>query len=265
MYKNQSRIRNGSTTTRPTYLVVRSILFIIFAMSLFIISIASAQEVYLQTGFEKDTVGKPPTDWEVQADSEMMEVSTEQVKTDNKSLGILGGAHDETIGVPIETDNPIISVEFWVYITSGGRSFNFKVVTSDNITDNNGGPYINWDAEKIQFFDGKGWVHIDNFETETWKYVRVVADADKSEFEIYIGNDRNQALKDRGHDGLAFRNAAKNPTAKWVTFHVYSIVSPGYVDDLLIYEGSEPLNLDVDPKEKLATTWGNIKRTSVWQ
>ncbi len=263
MYKNQSRISNGCTTTRTLHLVVGSLLFLVFSMSLLVVSTVCAQEVFLQTGFEKDTVGNPPNDWEVQA--EMMEVSTEKAKTDNKSLAILGGANDETIGVLIETDNSIISVEFWVYIMSGGRSFNFKVVSSDNIGINDGGVYINWDNNTVRLFNGAAWVHIDDFETDTWKYVRVVADVKKSEFEMYIGNDRNQALKDRGHDGLAFRNAAVNPTTQWVAFHVYGILSPGYVDDLLIYEGSEPLNLDVDPKGKLATTWGNIKSTSVQQ
>ncbi len=262
MYKNHVRIRNETTTARPTHLVVVSILFVLFTLSFYVISTVNAQEVFLQTGFEKDTVGNPPNDWEVLA--EMMEVSTEQVKTDNKSLAILGGANDDTIGVPIETDNPVISVEFWVYIASGGRSFNFKVVSSDSIRVNDGGVYINWDNNTVRLYNGATWVPIDDFETDTWKYVRVVANVDKSEFEMYIGNDRDQALKDRGYNGLAFRNAAVNPTVQWVAFHVYGIFSPGYVDDLLIYEGSEPLNLDVDPQGKLATTWGNIKRTSVW-
>lgn len=263
MFKNQVHIRNETSTARELYLVVGTMLIAFFILSLYATPMVIAREVFLQTGFERDTVGKPPTDWEVQA--EMMEVSTEQVKTDNKSLAILGGANDDTIGVMIETDNPVISVEFWVYIMSGGRSFNFKIVTAETIGVNDGGVYINWDNNAVRLYNGATWVPIDDFKTDTWKYVRVVADVDRSEFELFFGDDRNEVIKDDGYKNLAFRNAATNPTAQWVAFHVYGIFSPGYVDDLLIYEGSEPLNLDVDPAGKLATTWGNIKRTSVRQ
>ena len=100
---------------------------------------------------------------------------------------------------------------------------------------------------------------IDDFDTDTWEYVRIVADVDKSEFEFYAGNDRDDALKAKGEKGLPFRNAAQNPVAKWVSFHVYTIAAPGYVDDLLVYEGNEPINLAVDPMGKLTTVWGHLK------
>ena len=63
----------------------------------------------------------------------------------------------------------------------------------------------------------------------------------------------------KGKKGLSFRNAAEFPVPKWVSFHVYSIVAPGYVDDLLVYEGDEPPNLAVEPTEKLTTVWGHLK------
>ena len=38
------------------------------------------------------------------------------------------------------------------------------------------------------------------------------------------------------------------------------MTSPGYVDDLLVYEGADPLDLAVEPDGKLTTLWGQVKR-----
>lgn len=181
------------------------------------------------------------------------------VKTDKKSLAILGGADGDGLGAPIETENPIISVEFWVYIEGGGRSFNIKVASADNIGENTGCTYINWNAGMVRLYDGAAWQEVGEFETDTWKYVRIVADFDKSEFDFYAGDDRNDALGAKPEKGLPFRNAALGPTAKWVVFYVWGMTAPGYVDDLLVYEGADALDLAVDPGGKLTTFWGQIK------
>ena len=226
-------------------------------LSFAVVKTTIAQEVYMQTGFEEFAVGDPPPDWEAIGGD--FEVTKDTVKTDKKALAILGGADGNGLGVPIETENPIISVEFWIYIESGGRSFNLKVATADGIGENNGCTYINWDAGIVRLYDGAAWQLIGDFETDTWKYVRVVADVDKSEFDFYVGDDRNGALGAKPEKGLPFRNAALGPVAKWVAFYAWGMTSPGYVDDLLIYEGEDPLDLAVDPNGKLATLWGQIK------
>ena len=230
----------------------------LFLFCLIYPQVGDAGEILMQTGFEEFSNGKLPKDWQVRGGG--FEVTNKTAKTDKNSLAILSGANDEYVGTAIETDNPIISVEFWVYIESGGRPFNFKIATSENITSNNACVYINWDAEKVRCFDGAAWVAIDDFKTGEWRYIRVVANVDKSEFDFFAGDDRNRTLADRGKTGLPFRNQAEGPVAKWVTFHVYSIAAAGYVDDLLISEGDEPANLAVDPAGKIATTWGHLKR-----
>ncbi len=226
-------------------------------LSFAVVKTTIAQEVYMQTGFEEFAVGDPPPDWEAIGGD--FEVTKDTVKTDKKALAILGGADGNGLGVPIETENPIISVEFWIYIESGGRSFNLKVATADGIGENNGCTYINWDAGIVRLYDGAAWQPIGEFETDTWKYVRVIANVDKSEFDFYVGDDRNGALGAKAEKGLPFRNAALGPVAKWVAFYTWGMTSPGYVDDLLIYEGEDPLDLAVDPNGKLATLWGQIK------
>ena len=226
-------------------------------LSFAVVKTTIAQEVYMQTGFEEFAVGNPPKDWEAIGGD--FEISDDPVKTDKKALAILGGANGDGLGVPIETENPIISVEFWVYIEGGGRSFNLKVATADGIGENNGCTYINWDAGIVRLYDGAAWQPIGDFETDTWKYVRIIADVEKSEFDFYVGDDRNDALGAKPEKGLPFRNAALGPVAKWVAFYVWGMTVPGYVDDLLIYEGEDPLDLAVDPNGKLATRWGQVK------
>ena len=233
------------------------LLTFVIVLSFAIVKTATAQEVYAQTGFEKFAVGDPPPDWEVTGGD--FEVTKDTVKTDKKSLAILGGGDGDGLGVPIETENPIISVEFWVYIESGGRSFNLKAASADNIGENTGCTYINWNADMVRLYDGAAWQPIGEFETDTWKYVRVIANFDKSEFDFYVGDDRNDALGAKAEKGLPFRNAALGPVAKWVVFYVWGMTAPGYVDDLLIYEGADPLDLAVDPNGKLTTLWGRVK------
>lgn len=233
------------------------------SMSLLVLCLMSVQagiaaKILIQTGFEEFSDGKPPKDWEVRGEG--FEVTKNTAKTDRQSLAILSGANDDYVGVFIETDNSVLSVEFWVYIESGGRSFNFKIGSSENIATNNSCIYINWNAEQVRCFDGAAWVPIDEFKSGEWRHVRVVAHVDKSEFDFYSGEDRNRTLSDKGITGLPFRTAPEGPVAKSVSFYVYSIAAPGYVDDLFISEGDEPVNLAVDAVGKLSTFWGRIKR-----
>ena len=234
------------------------LLIVVVLLNLAIVDTAISREVFARTGFEEFSVGNLPKDWEVIGGD--FEVSGDTVKTEKKALAILGGGDGDGLGIPIETEDPIISVEFWVYIEGGGRSFNLKVASADNIGENNGCTYINWDAGIVRLYDGGAWQPIGDFETDTWKYVRIIADVGKSEFDFYVGDDRDDALGAKPEKGLPFRNAALGPVAKWVAFYTWGITAPGYVDDLLVYEGADALDLAVDPSGKLTTFWGKVKR-----
>lgn len=243
---------------------VSTFLFVFTIIScLFFAYNTPAQTILVQTGFEEFTLGEPPTDWEVRGNQ--MQVTDDTVKTGDKALGILGGANDDRVGVAIETENPIISVEFWVYIKGAGRSFNLKVVSRDDIGQNDGGVYMNWNANAVRLYNGSAWVAIGDFQFDAWKYVRVVADVSSSTFDYYVGDDRESALDSEPVTGLAFRNAATDPVAQWVVFHVYSTVAQGFIDDLFVYEGSEPpAATPVDPKGKITTFWGDVKQHSIF-
>ena len=123
MDQNRYCIKLELVTIRSTHLIMRTIFVAALVLSLILVQTATAQKVFVQTGFEEFALGNPPKDWEVIGDQ--FEVTNDTVKTDKKSLGILGGANDDRVSVPIETENPIISVEFWVYITGGGAFFQF--------------------------------------------------------------------------------------------------------------------------------------------
>ncbi len=248
-------------TKNFTHLILTFIFVVALVTSFFIGQNAYAEKILIQTGFEEFTLGEPPTDWEVRGNQ--MQVTDDTVKTDDKSLGILGGANDDRVGIAIETENPVISVEFWVYIKGAGRSFNLKVVSADDIGQNDGGVYLNWNANAVRLYNGSAWVPVDDFQFDAWKYVRVVADVGRSEFDYYVGDDRDAALTAEPKTDLAFRKAATNPVAQWVVFHVYSTVAQGFVDDLFIYEGEEAINpAPVEPKGKLTTFWGQVKKQS---
>jgi len=261
MNRYQYNFKTDSSRIKTTYLIIPILFAAVFIFSFLTVQTATAQKILVQTGFEDFTVGEPPTDWEIRGNQ--MQVTDDTVKTDDKSLGILGGANDDRIGIAIDTENPIISVEFWVYVKGSGRSFNLKVVSDDNIAVNDGGVYINWNENAVRLYNGSAWVAIGDFQFDTWKYVRVVADVSKSTFDFYVGDDMEAAREATPITGLEFRKAATNPVAQWVVFHVYSSVAQGFVDDLLIYEGGEPPALTpVEPKGKLTTFWGNIKKKS---
>ena len=134
-------MRKGKHKRNPKFLIVVKTCLVVHFMvcltvilSTTLIKTAAAQEVFAQTGFEEFAVGNLPKDWEVIGGD--FEVSGDTVKTDKKALAILGGGDGDGLGIPIETENPIISVEFYVYIEGGGRCFNLKVATADGFGEN---------------------------------------------------------------------------------------------------------------------------------
>ena len=216
-----------------------------------------AAEILMQTSFEEFLAGKAPKDWKVKGKA--AEVATNKVKTGKKSLAVLGGADGDGTGVAIETQESITSVEFWIYVKGGGRSINLKAASADNIEENNGGPYINWNAGMTRFYDGAAWNEMDKFDTDKWKYVRVVSDFKKSEFQFFAGDNRDLALNAKAIQGK-FRNAALEPVCKFVVFYIWAVTAPAYVDDLLVYEGADAVDLAVEQlPDKLTTIWATIK------
>ena len=216
-----------------------------------------AAKILVQTSFKEFPTGKAPKGWEVKGKA--AEVTTDKVKTDKKSLAVLGGADGDGTGVAIETQESITSVEFWIYVKGGGRSINLKAASADNIEENNGGPYINWNAGMTRFYDGAAWNEMGKFDTDKWKYVRVVSDFKKSEFQFFAGDNRDLALNAKAIQGK-FRNAALEPVCKFVVFYIWAVTAPAYVDDLLVYEGADAVDLAVEQlPDKLTTIWATIK------
>ena len=236
--------------------VPRIMLLAIVVLSLVCVRSLPAQKILLETGYEDFDVGNR---------EDVFRASTKTVKTGKKSLTIFNGKREEfhLSAVKLETDNPIISVEFWVYIERGKQSFAVNINATENSFDNNaGGPYIEWNDGEIRYHVHRGdpWREIFDYPVNEWHYVRFVANFEKEEFDFYMGKNREKALASRPKRDLSFQDPPLAPHPKWFLILAWDMTARGYIDDLLIYEGGEPINLAVDPIGKLTTRWGQLKR-----
>lgn len=215
-----------------------------------------AQKILKQTGFEDHAVGEK---------EDTFQASIDTVKTGKKSLAIFFKEQGRLRMLPykLETDEPIVSVEFWVYIERGKQSFAISVHSAEEPFDNNaGGPYVDWHGSiaRCHVHHGNPWRKIMDFPVNRWNYVRIVSNFEKNLFDFYTGDSREAALASQPKRNLPFQDAALAPRPKWFIFLAWAMTARGYVDDLLIYEGEEPVSLAVEPIAKLTTTWGRLKR-----
>ncbi len=240
------------------------------AVTLFCMSLISSLcngKILIQTGFENDDVGEIPQEpadaW--QASGVGFEVSGDIVKTGSKSLAAIGGGGDQALGVLFETQSQVVTAEFWLYIDGIERSVTFFVQDPNvGLTDwGNSGPYVNWIADGVRHYPG-AWEDIGAFASGEWHYVRFVIDVGGASYDMYMGGEPGEthAGDPIGAD-LGFRTAITPPAGK-VLFNSYDLVTPAYIDDLLIYEGDViPEGIfAVEPADKLTATWGKIKRIS---
>lgn len=231
------------------------VIIVVFALSSISVKGVSAQKVLSKTGFENYTAAHEKSPFQPAEDT---------VKTGKKSLMIfsdkLNELHEWARG--LKTDNPIVSIEFWVYIQRGGQSLGLSVYSDEEGFEFEGGPYIEWRAGIVRchVHQGNPWRKIANFPVNRWQYVRIVSDFEQNVFDFYMGDSRKMALTARPRKDLPFQEDALPPRARWFGIFAGEMTARGYMDDLLIYEGGDPLTLAVEPTAKLATTWGRIKR-----
>ena len=225
-------------------------------LSMICVESVPAQKVILETGFENH----------VEHDrNSPFQTSTKIVKTGKKALEIFSQTANEfhVSGLGLETDNSIISVEFWVYIKSGRRSFSVHIHPGDrSFIPNAGGPYVGWQDGKVRYHVHRGdpWRDLSDFPVDKWHYVRIVADYKKNLYDFYAGKNRGEALGSRLKRDLPFSDPAIAPHPKWFSLIAHEMTERAYIDDVLIYEGNKPLSLAVEPDTKLTTLWGQLKR-----
>ena len=246
------RIASG----RKQYFILPLVVGIVFVLNSICVKDVSAQKVLSQTGFENYTAAHKKSPFQP---------SENTVKIGKKSLMIfankLNAFHLWTRG--LRTDKPIVSIEFWVYIGRGGKSFGLSIYSVEEGFKIEGGPYIDWNdgIVRCHVHQGNPWRKIRNFPVNRWQYVRIVSDFEKNVFDFYMGDNRKIALTDQPRKDLPFQEDAPVPRARWFGIFAGEMTTRSYMDDLLIYEGREPLiNLAVEPTAKLATTWGRIKQ-----
>ena len=62
---------------------------------------------------------------------------------------------------------------------------------------------------------------------------------------------------------LEFQDPATAPRPKWFLIFAWAMDARGYMDDLMIYEGEDPISLAVEPTAKLATLWDDLKKNKL--
>lgn len=231
------------------------IVFITVVLSFICIQSVPARKILVETGFENY----------VQPHEESpFQLSTKPVKNGRKSLEIFSEMKDRLHKSrhDFETDEPIVSVEFWVYVEKGEQSFGINLNTAESHVDHNlRGPYLEWYDGDIRYHIDRGdpWHEIAAYPINRWHYVRIVADFEKESFDFYMGKSREAALASRPKRNLEFQNPAAAPQPKRFSIWAWAMTARGYMDDLVIYEGDTAITLAVEPTAKLSTLWGRLK------
>ena len=243
-------------SVRKEGFILHLVVVVVFVVSSICVKGVVAQKILSQTGFENYTAAHKKS---------VFQPSTRPVKIGKKSLSIFSDKLNDfhLLARGLKTDKPIVSIEFWVYIQRGEQSFRVSIrSTEEDFEIDAGGPYIAWGAGVVRchVHQGNPWHKIGNFPVDKWQYVRIVSDFEKNVFDFYMGNKRATALAARPRKDLPFEGAAHAPRARWFVISAVEMTARGYMDDLLIYEGGEPLHLAVEPTAKLTTTWGRIKQ-----
>ena len=246
--------KRGFFVKKPRFIATMAVV-----LSFICVQNVPAQKILVETGFENFVPGNKEN---------AFQVSTKTVKNGKKSLEIF--SEKERIlyisGHRLETDQPLVSVEFWVYIERGEQSFAVNMHAGEkqfgHQPDQRGGPYVDWYDGDVRYHvhRGKPWREISKYPINKWHYVRIVANFKENSFDFYMGNRRETALASRPKRNLEFQDPAVAPRPKWFIMLAYEMDARGYMDDLLIYEGDEPISLAVEPTAKLTTLWGKLKR-----
>lgn len=244
------------TSVRKQHFTQLLMFVAVVVLSFICVKTTPAQKILIETGFEDYAVGNK---------ADAFQASTDTVKTGKKSLTIFFEQQNQLhiSGYKLETDEPIVSVEFWVYIERGKQSFAIGIHSAEKAFDNDaGGPYIDWNAGDVRYHVHRGdlWREIFDYPVNKWNYVRIVANFEKNMFDFYMGKSRKTALASRPKRNLSFQDPAIAPRPKGFIILAWAMDARGYIDDLLIYEGGEPINLAVEPTAKLTTLWGELKR-----
>lgn len=236
---------------KPRFVIVMAVI-----LSFICVQSVSAQKILIETDFENHAQPREESPFQP---------STKTVKNGKKSLEIFSEPRNQLhiSGHSLETNESIVSLEFWVYVEKGEQSFAISMHAAERSFDNNaGGPYIEWYDGDIRYHVHRGdpWREIIAYPVNKWHYVRIVANFREDVFDFYTGNSREAALASRPKRNLDFQDPATAPQPRWFLILAWAMDARGYMDDLVIYEGDEPVTLAVEPTAKLTTLWGRLKK-----
>ncbi|MEF8874845.1 MAG: FixG Ig-like domain-containing protein, partial [Candidatus Thermoplasmatota archaeon] len=139
--------------------------------------------------FEDDTVGTDPDGWTTSTDTTDIEVSVSDNYSHSGSNSVMLRDDDSTSG----SDYPYM-YQYHQSLTHAVYNFNILqtnleeshfYVREDDGSIINTGVQLAWYNGDLYYYDGS-WHNVDNYNTNTWYNIRVVADAGSETFDLYV-------------------------------------------------------------------------------
>jgi hypothetical protein len=223
-------------------------------------------QVLISDDFESGVVGDIPPGWQTKdgVTTDEFAVVDSTVKNGSKALKVNSAADDHDMWIEFGRSVTVASVEFWIYPEQVGRGVNFLMLNG-SIARGDAGPYLSWGAGTdgmLTRYAAGAWGPTNTpFDIQKWTYVKIVANSDTDTFDIYLGDGPDALPGAPQEAGVPYR-AATDGFDRIMFLGWNSVVGPGYIDDILAYEGDvrpEGVITAVELENKTTATWGAVK------
>ena len=245
----------------------KSIIAPVIVIYMLIASSALAEDLILFDDFEAYDLDSHPKGWTAD-DANLMAIVNDPVKSGEKSLKIDCRTDERDVWFEFGREVQVVTVEFWIFPSTASRTLSLLLLNG-SVDRANAGPYMGWGmptAGSIGRYAGGGWGSTGvKFNGEEWTYVKVVADATRSpkSFDFYLGEDPDKLPAEPQGKNIPYRNTGLSAFDRILFLGWGDVVGEGYVDDVLIYEGTKrPAGIgkiSVEPMGKMAIRWGKMK------
>ncbi len=234
-------------------------------ISLAIAPLAFAGDLIVFETFEDYEVESDPRDWDAD-NADDMDVVDDPVKNGERSLMVECRVDEQDVWFEFGREAEVVSVEFWIFPSTSSRTLSLLLLNG-SVARGDAGPYLGWAAQTpglLSRYAGGWGATGTEFEDNEWTYVKIVADATRAPkgYDVYLGAGPDELPDKPQEENLPFRNTGLSAFDRVLFLGWGNVAGPGYIDDILIYEGTERpggLFIAVEPIDKLTTKWGMIK------
>ncbi len=232
------------------------------------VSLAFAGDLIVFETFEDYEVEEDPEGWDTN-NTQFMDVVDDPVKNGEKSLKIHCPTDEQDVWFEFGVEVQVVSVEFWIFPSTASRTLTLLLLNG-SVERADAGPYVGWgscQAGVLCRYAGAWGPTGIPFEDNEWTYVKVVADVTRSpkSYDVYLGEGPDKLPDEPQGKNIPYRNNGISAFDRVLFLGWSDVAGPGYIDDFLIYEGTERppgvfKGISVEPMRKLATYWGAVRR-----